>query len=47
MTSLKHQNEELTIRLKKYEERVMEFEEQNIKHNDIHEKVKHLNILAV
>jgi hypothetical protein len=34
------QCEELTIRLKKYEERVKEFEEQNTKHNDLHERMK-------
>jgi hypothetical protein len=34
------QCEELTIRLKKYEDRVKEFEEQNTKHNDLHERMK-------
>ena len=37
---LGNQCEELTVRLSKYEERVKEFEEQNEKHNEIHDKMK-------
>ncbi len=34
------QTEELTIRLSKYEKRVSELEEQSLKHNDLHERMK-------
>jgi hypothetical protein len=37
---LAQQTEELTIRLSKYEKRVSELEEQSLKHNDLHERMK-------
>jgi len=39
-THLNHQVEETNTRLSKYEKRVIEFEEQNVKHNDLHERMK-------
>lgn len=40
MTHLNHLVEEANIRLNKYEKRAIEFEEQNVKHNDLHERMK-------
>lgn len=37
---MNQQTEELTIRLSKYEKRVSELEEQSLKHNDLHERMK-------
>lgn len=38
--SLSNQNSELNIRLSKYGTRATEFEEQNTKHNELHERMK-------
>ncbi len=40
MSHSNQQTEELNIRLGKYEKRIIEFEEQNAKHNDLHERMK-------
>ena len=37
---LSQQVNELNIRLGKYEKRMVDFEEQNAKHNDLHERMK-------
>ena len=39
-THLNHQTDELSVRLGKYEKRIIEFEEQSQKHNDLHERMK-------
>ena len=40
MVHSNQQAEELNIRLSKYEKRIVEFEEQTQKHNDLHERMK-------
>ena len=40
MTYLSNSNSESTIRLEKYSSRIAELEEQSVKHNELHEKMK-------